>query len=164
MNNQQSSPFLINCPACSAQVSNQAISCPTCGQPINASNYSSTPHPAKAERETSALNTCTVCKQPIAPPAVTCPSCAQWLLTGRFPDHHEKDLKNTSTNSYQLPSSLAIPKFQHSMGDLPASGAHPTNGRTGVLLAIGIFIMPYIFSWFTLRKGYSNLTRIVSFI
>lgn len=30
-------------------------------------------------------------------------------------------------------------------------------------LAIGIFLMPYIFSWITLRKGYSVLSRTLSF-
>lgn len=35
--------------------------------------------------------------------------------------------------------------------------------KVSILLGIGIFIMPYIFSWFTLRKGYSNLARIISF-
>lgn len=30
-------PSLINCPACKAQVSNQAVSCPQCGQPFRES-------------------------------------------------------------------------------------------------------------------------------
>jgi hypothetical protein len=33
-----------------------------------------------------------------------------------------------------------------------------------LLLGIGVFIAPYIFSWFTLRGGYSNRARITSFI
>lgn len=33
----------------------------------------------------------------------------------------------------------------------------------GILLGIGIFLIPGIFAWFTLRKGYSSLVRIVSF-
>lgn len=32
-----------------------------------------------------------------------------------------------------------------------------------ILLGMGIFFMPYIFSWFTLRQGYSTLARFVSF-
>lgn len=32
-----------------------------------------------------------------------------------------------------------------------------------VLLFIGILLAPYIFAWFTLRRGYSKTTRIVSF-
>lgn len=35
--------------------------------------------------------------------------------------------------------------------------------KVSILLGIGIFIMPYIFSWFTLREGYSKLAKIMSF-
>ena len=35
--------------------------------------------------------------------------------------------------------------------------------KVSILLGIGIFIMPYIFSWFTLREGYSKLAKIISF-
>ena len=31
--------------------------------------------------------------------------------------------------------------------------------KVGILLGIGILLMPYVFSWFTLRKGYSALAR-----
>src|SRR6266536_5108628 len=43
-----------------------------------------------------------------------------------------------------------------------AVNASTTRG-IGLLLAVGIFIMPYIFSWLTLRKGHSSLARILSF-
>jgi len=33
----------------------------------------------------------------------------------------------------------------------------------GVMLAIGIIFLPYIFSWLTLRKGHSNSSRVLSF-
>jgi len=35
--------------------------------------------------------------------------------------------------------------------------------KVGFLLGFGIVLMPYIFSWFTLRAGYSVFARIVSF-
>lgn len=35
--------------------------------------------------------------------------------------------------------------------------------KVSILLGIGIFLMPYIFAWFTLRKGYSKLARFISF-
>ncbi|HEM7785384.1 TPA: hypothetical protein U2L20_001748 [Acinetobacter baumannii] len=35
--------------------------------------------------------------------------------------------------------------------------------KVSIPLAIGIFIIPLIFAWFTLRKGYSNTARILSF-
>ena len=36
--------------------------------------------------------------------------------------------------------------------------------KVSLLLGIGILLLPYIFSWFTLRKGYSNLSRGISFV
>ncbi len=35
--------------------------------------------------------------------------------------------------------------------------------KVSALLAIGIMIMPYFFSWFTLRRKHTNVARIVSF-
>ena len=33
-----------------------------------------------------------------------------------------------------------------------------------LILCLGIVVMPYIFSWYVLKNGYSTLTRVVSFI
>ena len=38
-----------------------------------------------------------------------------------------------------------------------------TDRKVGLLLGLGIFIMPYIFAWFTLRKGHSKLSQAISF-
>ena len=35
--------------------------------------------------------------------------------------------------------------------------------KVGFLLGLGIFFMPYFFSWFTLRKGHSGLSKGLSF-
>ncbi|MGA4853975.1 DUF4236 domain-containing protein [Acinetobacter haemolyticus] len=35
--------------------------------------------------------------------------------------------------------------------------------KVSILLGIGIFILPYIFAWFTLREGYSKPARFISF-
>ena len=37
-------------------------------------------------------------------------------------------------------------------------------GRMTFLLGVGIFFMPYIFSWFTLREGYTVISRVISFV
>ncbi|GEM_PF-6277370 len=37
------------------------------------------------------------------------------------------------------------------------------NKKVSIPLAIGIFLIPIIFAWFTLKKGYSNTAKIVSF-
>lgn len=44
------------------------------------------------------------------------------------------------------------------------SSISPAQRKVGVLLGFGIWFIPYIFSWFTLRKGYSKTARIVAFI
>ena len=36
--------------------------------------------------------------------------------------------------------------------------------KVGVLLGLGIFLMPYIFAWFLLRKGHTQLARVVGFV
>jgi hypothetical protein len=35
--------------------------------------------------------------------------------------------------------------------------------KISLWLGLGILFMPYIFSWFTLRSGYSNIARLVAF-
>ncbi len=40
----------------------------------------------------------------------------------------------------------------------------PTEERpVGILLGIGIFLIPLIFSWFTLRKGHTTKAKVISF-
>lgn len=47
----------------------------------------------------------------------------------------------------------------------PSSVETGEAGRSvSLLLGIGVFLAPYIFSWFTLRGGYRNRARITSFI
>lgn len=48
-------------------------------------------------------------------------------------------------------------KVDYKVSDEEASKLTP-------LLTLGIVFFPYIFSWFTLRKGYSTLSRVLSFI
>lgn len=42
---------------------------------------------------------------------------------------------------------------------------HPNSSKkkVGILLGLGIALVPMIFSWFTLRKGYTSIARGVSF-
>lgn len=35
--------------------------------------------------------------------------------------------------------------------------------KIGILMALGLIFMPFIFGWFTMRKGYSNIIRFISF-
>jgi hypothetical protein len=36
--------------------------------------------------------------------------------------------------------------------------------KVGLLLGLGIMLFPYIFSWFLLRDGHSNVSRTISFL
>lgn len=46
---------------------------------------------------------------------------------------------------------------------VPVNAAPDVNRRgVSVMLAIGIVLLPYIFSWFTLRKGHSRFSRVLS--
>jgi len=40
----------------------------------------------------------------------------------------------------------------------------PIKKSVGFLLGLGIFLFPLIFAWFTLRKGYSVLAKVISFL
>lgn len=42
-------------------------------------------------------------------------------------------------------------------------GAGRGGRRVGAMLGIGIFVLPWIFAWFLLRKGYSRTARFVAF-
>ncbi len=45
----------------------------------------------------------------------------------------------------------------------PNANVAPEQRSVGIILGIGIAFIPLLFSWFTLRKGYSTLARVVSF-
>lgn len=47
--------------------------------------------------------------------------------------------------------------------NLRANDSSSNLRKVGVLLGAGILLVPYVFSWFTLRKGHSTKSRIISF-
>lgn len=46
----------------------------------------------------------------------------------------------------------------------PSNNNNVTQKSVSILLGIGIFICPLIFAWFTLRQGYSTLSRVISMV
>lgn len=82
---------------------------------------------------------CSRCGEQFLARANFCPHCATPVnqQTGNF------SAQNSSTFSKQ--------------------SDHTPTKKVGVLLGIGILFVPYIFSWFTLQKGYSALTKLISF-
>jgi hypothetical protein len=109
-----STPSLINCPACNAQVSNQAPACPRCGQPIASATHQT------SDSAPAVFNNCSVCEEPIAPPATTCPACAHWKLTGEFPDHGNETRGSSTAYTYQSQPILPSPRFQSIAGSISA--------------------------------------------
>lgn len=59
----------------------------------------------------------------------------------------------TSKRTTSRKSESALNKYACSAKDRPVS----------IILFLGIFFMPYVFSWLTLRRGYSAAARILSF-
>ena len=68
------------------------------------------------------------------------------LSYSRFSPKQAK--RETTRNEPLRPPLSFMPKFER---------------RVSILLGIGIFLMPYIFAWFTLREGYSKSARFISF-
>jgi ribosomal protein L37E len=82
-----------------------------------------------------------------------CPRCGeQFLVRANFCPHCATPV-NQQPNNFFAQDTPSFPK---------QSNPIPTK-KVGILLAIGILFLPYIFSWFTLQKGYSTLTKLVSF-
>ncbi|WP_407074381.1 DUF4236 domain-containing protein [Psychrobacter sp. CAL346-MNA-CIBAN-0220] len=46
----------------------------------------------------------------------------------------------------------------------PILDINPTQKQVSIMLGIGIFLLPIIFSWFTLRQGYSTVNRAISMV
>ncbi|MBP2281035.1 hypothetical protein H4W00_001848 [Psychrobacter sp. PL19] len=42
--------------------------------------------------------------------------------------------------------------------------ADPTQRKVSILLGLGILLIPIIFAWFTLRQGYSTVSRAISMV
>ncbi|KHN68714.1 hypothetical protein AV645_07050 [Acinetobacter calcoaceticus] len=70
-------------------------------------------------------------------------------------------LLHSTYNSYKdkQPQDLSAYNAQHFTDSNSVQ-----NRKVSPLLGLGILLMPYIFSWFTLRSGYSSSARWISFI
>lgn len=76
--------------------------------------------------------------------------------TGLSYSSHQPFKQNTQNKTVRgEPNSL--------FSDTPPPLNYKAEKSVSILLGVGIFFMPYIFSWFTLRQGYSTPARFVSF-
>ncbi len=74
--------------------------------------------------------------------------------------------KSTSKTHPQQHSQNGSPAATHvpSTPRPPNSDINSSPKQVSMLLGIGIFIMPIIFAWFTLKQGYSTVSRAVSMV
>lgn len=93
---------------------------------------------------------CPFCAELINSKAKKCKHCGEFLDVALRAAEEAK--KTNSSNVYMNAVSATPP---------PETDEKRT---VSTLLGIGIFLMPYFFAWFTLRKGYSTVARIVSFV
>ncbi|KGT46069.1 hypothetical protein GW12_28600 [Acinetobacter sp. HR7] len=61
-------------------------------------------------------------------------------------------------------SSKSVKISENTLPTLPLqSFSSQPERKVTLLLGLGIFFMPYIFAWFTLREGYSTFARVICF-
>ncbi|WP_413472336.1 WYL domain-containing protein [Shewanella baltica] len=80
--------------------------------------------------------------------------------------------KSSTTDHFKDPETAALlrkvveqGKDRNSQTPLYAKTTpEPSNRKISLLLGFGIFFIPVIFSWVTLKKGYSTKARIISFV
>ena len=69
-----------------------------------------------------------------------------------------------TTSAGDMLTPIPIPQqFGHGETVGEPDTSDPKNRRVSIRLAVGTVLLPFIFSWFTLRKGHSTSSRIVAF-
>ena len=84
--------------------------------------------------------------------------CEQRSPDSRRQSHITDNRRQSYITDNRRQSHITIIHHHHSqqLGDGKRS--------VGLLLGLGILLLPFVFSWFTLRKGHSNVSRVVSFV
>ena len=76
---------------------------------------------------------------------------------------HNRPKSTPNHSSQQTPISNNTPPLTL----LRSSSIHdidPNQRPVSIMLGIGIFFIPFIFAWFTLRQGYSTVSRAISMV
>lgn len=74
-----------------------------------------------------------------------------------------KQVKKETARSQPVRSSMQMNMSPVQQQVSPLPFMPKPERKVSILLGIGIFMMPYIFAWFTLREGYSKPARFISF-
>ena len=135
---------LVKCPDCAGQLSTEAIACPHCGRP----NRQTAPPPLSVSPDVNAGSA--------QPPVTTTPDSQAANVGSMRP-------AQPSPNPGPRPANIASASPQ--TGGALASAfpfSQPPARKLGTGLLIGIVLLPFIFAWFTLRKGYSKNQRFLA--
>lgn len=102
-----------------------------------------------AREDVVALVKCAECGREISDSAVACPQCG---APGA-----------ANNRSAPAPAAVSAPAKPVPQRPPAQQQAAATTRKVSIPLGIGIALCPPIFSWFTLRNGYSSVARIVAF-
>ncbi len=178
---------LVKCPDCAGRLSTEAIACPHCGRPNrpadvksvrpaqqtvvghNASDAGNAPPPSLPGYMVASAGSA----QPAQPPPLTVGQRAATSGQAQPPEAPRQPLPQTSARPA---SSAQIPKTQQAKPPARKLGTGLWNylkmqcdlgggdpgKELGTGLVLGIVFLPYIFAWFTLRKGHSTKQRFLA--
>ncbi len=117
------------------------------------------------------LIVCNECGKEISDAAASCPQCglprairASENYASSDEQHEKESPMPAQSKNANLPDYPGYEKPGTHGTVAGKSGSKPADGvKVSALLGLGIVLMPYIFAWFTLRKGYSTMARAVAF-
>ncbi len=119
---------------------------------------------------------CKNCGKRIIEKEETCPHCGEYLQKAntkfyipllKFLKDKKKELLSPAIIPLEKECSFCSEIIKGTAKKCKHCGEYQVEEKQtrqmGLLLGIGVLIVPYLFSWFTLRNGYSVRTKILSF-
>lgn len=152
---------LVKCPDCAGQLSTEAIACPHCGRPnrLDAAKSARPAQPTVAGNHDDNAGRA----PPVQPPPL---SGTRIVNAESAPPAQPPPLPGPraanagSAQSYQVPKQTAPQTSAAPVWESVGSKAPAKTLSTD--LVVGIVVLPFIFAWFTLRKGYSTNQRFLA--